>query len=101
VIVATVDTDTIEQGIDAAVPIDFPARIDLVHDAMQAQIEAHSGDAGFTSDAGDAGTAGAPVPSGGCTTSGSRGSAGTILVVLAALAWRRRRAVSGRAGSRR
>jgi MYXO-CTERM domain-containing protein len=86
VIVATVDTDTVEQGIDAGTPIDFPARIDLVHDALQAQIAAHTGDAGFAADAGPAVT-----PSGGCTTSGQRGSSGAILVALGALALRRRR----------
>jgi hypothetical protein len=87
VIVATVDTDTLEQGMDAGEPTDLFARLDLVHDAMQAQIAAHSGDAGLTVDAGSGGVA---TP-GGCETSGGRGSFASILVALAVLAARRRR----------
>ena len=102
VIVATVDTDTIEQGIDAGEPIDLFARLDLVHDAMQAQIDAHAGDAGFAADAGDAGAAGGAAATGGCEASGRRGSfSWAFLAALAALAARRRRAFSERAGARR
>jgi hypothetical protein len=55
-VVAIVDTDTIEQNIDAAVPIDLFARLDVVRTDILAQIASHSThggahDAGETRDA--------------------------------------------------
>lgn len=44
-VVAIVDTDTIEQNITEASPIDLFARLDVVHDAIVAQIASHA-DAG-------------------------------------------------------
>jgi hypothetical protein len=48
-IVAIVDTDTVEQNITEATPIDLFARVDLVKDAIEQQLaQAQAGDAGAT-----------------------------------------------------
>jgi len=45
-VVAIVDTDTVEQGINEAEPIDLFERVDLVHDAIEAQIASHASHGG-------------------------------------------------------
>jgi len=50
-VVAIVDTDTVEQNITEATPIDLFARLDLVRDAVLAQVAAHGSDAGRSADA--------------------------------------------------
>jgi len=50
-VVAIVDTDTVEQNITETTPIDLFARLDLVRDAVLAQVAAHGSDAGHTADA--------------------------------------------------
>jgi hypothetical protein len=52
-VVAIVDTDTVEQGINEEEPIDLFERVDLVHDAILSQIASHPSDGGNVgSDAG-------------------------------------------------
>jgi len=65
-VVAIVDTDTVEQGINEEEPIDLFERVDLVHDAIVSQIAAHAGDGG------GAGDGGATPPSGGCAVAAQR-----------------------------
>ncbi|HEY4117307.1 MAG TPA: hypothetical protein VGM56_05605 [Byssovorax sp.] len=100
VVVALVDTDTIEQGIPEASPIDLFVRLDVVHDEIEARIAAGpqgGGGAGGGASAGvggrqvDGGGGGAasgdaPLTGGGsCAFGGSRGSRGGLAGV--ALAW--------------
>src|SRR5580692_7913280 len=51
-VVGIVDTDTIEQDISEATPIDLFARIDVVSGDIEAQIASHGADAGPSGDAG-------------------------------------------------
>jgi hypothetical protein len=89
-VVAIVDTDTVEQGINEEEPIDLFERVDLVHDAIEAQIAAHAGDAGPVVDGGST----APSRGGGCAVVPSRASFDWMsrdLVLLATIAARGRR----------
>jgi hypothetical protein len=70
-VVAIVDTDTVEQGINEEEPIDLFERVDLVHDAIEAQIASHAGDGGK----GVAADGGTPSPTaGGCAITSVRTS---------------------------
>jgi hypothetical protein len=108
-VVAIVDTDTTEQNINEEEPIDLFARLDVVHDAIEAQIAAHGGlDGGaLLTDSGaigapdgdaapSAGSAAAPA-SGGCDVGARRPHSAAVAWVIAlgvALFARRRRHVT-------
>ena len=75
-IVAIVDTDTVEQNINEEEPIDLFARLDLVHDAIEAQIGAHGGLSGSAEGGAERMDGGAlPAPDAGPTQDGSGGCA--------------------------
>jgi hypothetical protein len=108
-VVGIVDTDTIEQDITEATPIDLFARIDVVYADIEAQIASHGTDAGSSRDAGgDGGSSAPPAPSqsggGGCTASPSPVQGGVessffalgLLGLHALRARRRGRDVAGR-----
>jgi hypothetical protein len=105
-VVAIVDTDTIEQNISAASPIDLFARLDLVYADIEAQIAARVTDGSAAVEGGGAADGGAAGGSsggggGGCAIGVARGrGAPTVLLAMGgALVLLRRRRRGGRLGS--
>ncbi len=95
-LVAVVDTDTIEQSIDAGTPIDLFARVDQIHDDLVAAITsgpAPATDAAVDDEADASTDAAAPSSSGCAQTPRSPSNFAAAFVALAAAAFlvRRRR----------
>ncbi len=95
VIVAIVDTDTVEQNINEEEPIDLFARLDLVQGMIASQIAAHGGLSGTApggeqgGEAGAPGGEGAPSPvsgQGGCAVGGGHEAPPFAVVAWLAIA---------------